>query len=132
MKFALEERLGLTIPTLHPVIPWLVESAAHLWSRCNVGQDGKTGYERSKGKPANVIGLVFGELVLRRKKRECGHLAKLSSLWNDGIYLGATGKTNEYILGGRSGVCKTRTVCRMPREEGWLGELSLSMVVGVP
>ena len=132
MNIAFEDRLGLIIPTLHPVMPWMVENAAHLWSRCNVGLGGKTGYERSKGKPAKVNGLEFKELVLWRKKREGGHLAKLSSLWNDGIYLDAKGKTNEYIIGDRNGVWKTRTVCRRPKEERWLGELNLSMVVGAP
>ena len=77
MIIAVEDRLGLIIPTLHPVMSWMVETAAHLWSRCNAGQDGKTGYESSKGKPAKVNGLEFGGLVLRRKKGEGERLAKL-------------------------------------------------------
>ena len=72
-----------------------------------MGKDGKTGYERNKGKAVRVNGLEFGELVLWRKKREGGRLAKLSRLWDDGMYLGAKGETAEYIIGDRSGVCQT-------------------------
>ena len=94
LNIALDDRLGLTIPTMHPAMPWIVENASHFLSRCVVGKDGKTGYECNKGKAARVNGLEFGELVLWRKKREGGHLANLSSLWNDGVYLGAKGITN--------------------------------------
>ena len=30
IEIALDDRLGLTIPTLHPVMSWMVENAAHL------------------------------------------------------------------------------------------------------
>ena len=104
MNIALEDKLGLTIPTVHPVMPWILENAARLLSRCIVGKDGETGYERNKGEATMVKGLEFGKLVLRRMRREGGRLAKLSGLWNDGVYLGAKGKTNAYIIGDRSGV----------------------------
>ena len=40
---------------------FLPEYAAYLLNRLEVGKDGKTAYERAKGKLATVVGLEFGE-----------------------------------------------------------------------
>ena len=50
MKEALGDRWKVKIPSKHPVMAWLVEYAAHLVNRFEVGKDGKTSYERCKGK----------------------------------------------------------------------------------
>ena len=51
LRRGLEQRLGLRLSGKHPVTAWLVERAADLLSKYQVGDDGKTGYERWKGKP---------------------------------------------------------------------------------
>ena len=38
----LEEKWGVQLPIEHPVWPWLVEYAAFLLTRGEVGEDGKT------------------------------------------------------------------------------------------
>ena len=43
LKSALESRWGVKIPTLHAVVPWLVEYAGLLVNRFEVGRDGKKG-----------------------------------------------------------------------------------------
>ena len=48
MKSALEERWGAMVPDKHPVIAWLVEYAAVLIKRCEVGK-GESGVRRTKG-----------------------------------------------------------------------------------
>ena len=68
LKGALEARWEVGIPTLHAIIPWMAEYAALLLNRFEVGRDGKTSYERSKGKKANALGLDLGEAVLWRRK----------------------------------------------------------------
>ena len=45
-----------------------MEYASHLLNRYEVGHDGKTAYERCKGKPAKNMGVEFGEGVLWRRK----------------------------------------------------------------
>ena len=79
LKLALERRWGVLIPARHCVIPWLVEYAAYLLNRFEVGQDGKTAYERLKGKQARTLGVEFGEAILWRSKPPGGALGKLSS-----------------------------------------------------
>ena len=133
LKLALEKRWGIKIPHRHSVIPWVVEYAAFLLNRYEVGHDGKTAYERLKGKRAKTLGIEFGEGVHWRMKQAKGALGKLDSLWSDGVYLGIKGKTGEIIIGDAEGVWRTRTIRRKPDAERWRDtHTHASMVVGVP
>ena len=96
-----------------------MEYAAITLNRFEVGADGRTAYERNKGKKASTIGLELGEAVLWRRKRIGQALGKLTSLWEDGICLGLMGKSNEVIIGDGRGVWKTRSVQRKPIGERW-------------
>ena len=58
--------------------------------------------------------MEIGEAVLWRRKKVSGPLGKLTSLWEDGMYLGIIGKSNEIIIGDGKGVWKTRSVQRKP------------------
>ena len=53
--------------------------AMYLINRLEVGKDGKTAYERVKGKVASVLGLEFGEKVLFMKTTKGKMMAKLRS-----------------------------------------------------
>ena len=55
--------MGERISSDHDLVPWLIEYAAVLLNRGHVGADGKTPYERLKGKRANLPGLQFGERI---------------------------------------------------------------------
>ena len=66
MKLAFESHLGEKIRSDHNLIPWLVEYAAVLLNRGQLGQDGNTSYARLKRKPANLLGMQFGERLLWR------------------------------------------------------------------
>ena len=50
MKIALESRIGKTIESTSNILPWMVTQAAALLSRIQKGADGRTAYERWKGK----------------------------------------------------------------------------------
>lgn len=56
MKLAFESHLGEKTPSDHNIVPWLVEYAAVLLNRGQVGQVGKIAYERLKGKTAKHLG----------------------------------------------------------------------------
>ena len=49
-KLALETRVGVRLPILHPVFPWLVEHCANILNKAVVGVDGKTAWERVRGR----------------------------------------------------------------------------------
>lgn len=61
LKLAFESHLVEKVQSDHNSIPWLVQNAAVLLNRWQVGQDGKTAYERLKDKPANLPGMEFGK-----------------------------------------------------------------------
>ena len=63
VKLALEDRLQADIPSGHPVMAWLVSHAADLLGKFGVGRDGRTGYERMKGKSYSGTHVEFGAKV---------------------------------------------------------------------
>jgi hypothetical protein len=119
MKDALEFKARVKIGCRHPVMPWIVEYAGHLLNRFEIGQDGKSAYERCKGKSARTLGIEFGESVHWKRKPVGGALAKATCLWEDGIFLGIRGASGEIIVGDERGVWKTRSVQRKPLSERW-------------
>ena len=136
LKDALGSRMKRGIPANHNVIAWMVEFAGVLVNRYEVGHDGKTPYERLHGKKSKLLGLEFGELVNFRRTRaptkDGRHrLAKLDSLWDDGVFLGYRAISGEVIVGTEKGVFRTRTVSRKPEEYRW-DPTNLDMVGGTP
>jgi hypothetical protein len=73
---AVETRWKVKIPADHPIICFLIEYAGFLLNRFEVGHDGKTAFERSKGKKAKTLGIEFGEAVLWKRKPSGGALGK--------------------------------------------------------
>ena len=120
LKIAVERRWKAEIPVDHPVLAWAVEYASFLLNRFEVGHDGKTAYERLKGKRATTLAIEFGEKVLwKMTAHQGGALGKLSSTWRVGVYLGVRGKSGELVVADRTGVWRTRTAQRKPFDERW-------------
>lgn len=92
LLIAVQATWGVEIPIGHPFICYLVECAAVLWNRFDVQADGKTVYERNKGKRAASLGIGIGEAVLWRRKKNGGALGKFTSLWEDCMYVGVMDK----------------------------------------
>jgi hypothetical protein len=93
-----------------------------------VGSDGKTAYERLKGKTAGLPGLQFGERILwksnvpsyRRKD-------KMESDWTEGIFLGQRTVSGEYLVGSKECIFRPRTVRRVPLAERWVDNLAFAL-----
>ena len=56
-------RLGRELDAKERIVAFIPEYAAYLYNRMIVGEDGKTAYERMKGKTQTLLGLEFGEKV---------------------------------------------------------------------
>ena len=63
MKLALESAIRTELDVHHPVFAWLVEHAADVLVKCAVGRDGRTPYERTKGKRYGGLVFEFGSAV---------------------------------------------------------------------
>ena len=93
IRRGLEQRLGLKLSGKHPLTSWLVEHAADLLSRFQVGDDGRTGYERPKGKKCKQEVAEFGEKVryqynLKAKAKD----DKMEVRWGEGSTSGNGGE----------------------------------------
>ena len=116
---ALEEKVGRQIDPEEAVVSFIPEYSAYVLNRLEVGKDGKTAYERVRGKKATVVGLEFGEKVLWRKKR-ANKMAKLRSRWAYGISVGVRTKSGElWVADKRGEIQKVRTAKRIPKEDRW-------------
>ena len=119
MKSALEARWQRNILDTENVVTWLVEYSAVLLNRREISKDGKTSYERLKGKRGYIPGVEFGEKILYKKAAGQSGAQALSSLWAEGIFLGLRPASGEYIVGNSEEVTRARTLRRRPEEIRW-------------
>ena len=88
----------------------MVEFARTLVNRYDVGHDGKTPYERLRGRSSRLLELEFAELVNFRRTPARNRLAKLDSVWSDGVFLGYRAVSGEMIVGTAAGVLRMENV----------------------
>ena len=89
-KLALEARWEADVPDNHPIMPWMADYSAVLVNRFEVGRDGRTAYERLKGKRARMKGLEFGERLQFKAQvwRWCEENAEVGGEMGSGRVLG--------------------------------------------
>ena len=99
MKSCPEMKIRKKIPEQHPLMSWLVEHTAWLLTVRLRGEDGKTAYERVRGRPFTKRLTDFGEEVLYKlpsKGPEADARGTLEPRWKRGCMLGFSRSTNEY------------------------------------
>ena len=102
------------LPMAHPSLPWLVGYAAQLLNRFRKGVDGKTAYERLKGKPYRKQLSSIAEVVMCTPlARERGAMNKLEERMFKGMYAGLIDKSDELVPLTREGALKCRAVKRL-------------------
>ena len=103
-----------------------------LVSRYLVGRDGRTGYERRKGRKCRLPVVPFGEVVWYREVRHGKQQReKGESEMKDGVWLGHANQTNEILIGTPEGVIRVYDVKR--KEEGARWEADrIRQVKGTP
>ena len=80
-----EDRVGASLSRKHAVTAWLVQHVSDLISPYHVGDDGRTGYDRDKGKTYTRDAVEFGEMIhYRRHKKQQSRDWKLEENWEEG------------------------------------------------
>jgi hypothetical protein len=97
---------------------FIPEYAVYLLNRLEVGHDGKTAYERSKGKKPTVLGIEFGEKVLFKLK-PAQKMEKINPRWEYGIFVGVRRRSGEIWVSTKEKVFAVRSVTRIPIESRW-------------
>ncbi len=124
MKSCLEDDLKMKIDANENIMKWLVSHAAMTISRYQVGKDGRTAYERLKGRQCTKQITKFAEQVLYKvTKRKGEHDEKCEARWEYATWLGIYPKTNEHIVCHRDGVIKCRCIRRLRDDLKWNGNI---------
>ena len=50
LKYCLEKQIGFRNPSRHPLVAWMARHACHVINWCSKGHDGRSAYERVKGR----------------------------------------------------------------------------------
>ena len=66
LKSAREARWGIKIKARDAVVPWLMEYAAHLLNRFEVGHDGKTSFSHPRGRTCDEGLCAFSKRMYRK------------------------------------------------------------------
>ena len=109
MKSAMESRYNCKISQDHCILPWIVRHAAATMNRYNVGDDGKTPYQKCKGRKFDANMHEMGENVMYLVPKKSGTY-KLEARFEEGIWIGHRDMSGESYISTREGVLKVRTV----------------------
>eukprot|EP00929_Paragymnodinium_shiwhaense_P111971 TRINITY_DN8021_c0_g1_i4.p1 TRINITY_DN8021_c0_g1~~TRINITY_DN8021_c0_g1_i4.p1 ORF type:complete len:1618 (+),score=271.11 TRINITY_DN8021_c0_g1_i4:701-5554(+) len=120
---------GLRVTMGHSIMPWLIRHASWLICRFQIKADGKTAYERLRGRQYNGEVVEFGELV--HYKDPSKELGKLDDRWHTGLWLGKSMASDEHYIGTPIGVRRARSIWRRPEKLRWV-RAELDRLQGAP
>ena len=132
LTLCLEEQIGARIPVGHPLLTWLVRHAA--WCRTSRirGSDGRTAYEKARGRAFKTPMVGFAEhcryKVRAQEKRDDG----LPWRWYTGIFVGIDLQTGQYIFydtSEKGGIRHARTLMRLLDPQKWSADLTAKVHV---
>ena len=104
---ALREKLSRKIDARERIVAFIPEYAAYLMNRLEVGKDGKTAYERVRGKKATVLGIEFGEKLLYKVKPQ-SKLEKINPRFEYGIFVGVRRRSGEVWIATKDRLVSAR------------------------
>ena len=127
LKLYLESNIKITIPAAHPIMNWLVEHGAEVLNRFHVGPDGRTAYERVKGKKYQGDSIEFGRSVHHRHAGKVQG-GSMEARWSQGVWLGTKVTSGEHMISMSDGtIVQARSVMLKPENESWNAEEVLSV-----
>ena len=132
MRHSLQQKMGAVLPGPHPVTCWLVEHASDLLNKYQLGEDGRTAYQRLRGKVWSRDVVEFGEKVhYRMNLKNLPREQKLEPRWEEGFFLGVKWRTGECWIGTPTGVVRASAIRRVGGHRRWDAQ-GLLGVKGVP
>ena len=131
LKLAFEANAKCDLSVSSPAFAWLIEHAADLLTKCSVGPDGMTPYERLRGKRYLGEMYEFGACVhIKIRGKPIGGV--MEARWLPGVWLGKRWTTDEHIVALPGGtVARAREVRPMPDDQAFDSEI-VKGIVGLP
>ena len=132
LKEHVEDKAKIKLSTADVLVNWLIRWSAMICSRYMVGRDGKTPYERRRGRRCNIPAVAFGEKVHYKELRQSKEQKeKFQSEWRHGVWLGHARSSNEHLIGTSEGAIKAYAIKRQGEEQRWDATL-LKELQGTP
>ena len=119
LRSRFEENYGESVGSDHKMLPFLVRHCAWLITHYQVKSDGKTTYERLRGRPYQGQVAEFAEVVHFRDRRKAADMPKLDDRWSSGLCLGKSLASDEHYVGTSGGVRSCRSIWRRPEKQRW-------------
>ena len=129
LKAALEHRIGTRVPPDARILCFLVEYAAYLMNRCDIGSDGKKPLQRLHGRRDHTPILAFGEKILYMPAKPARG-GKWEPRFHPGVFVEMLNSSSEGVVVTEQGTAiKTRSanVRRIPKSERWNADRILGM-----
>ena len=128
IKDVSEDKANISLDSWDIITQWIVRWAAMSVSRYMVGKDGRTAYERRRGRRCNVPSVPLGEIVSHKQIREHKEAKnKFDPELHEGVWLGHVRMTNETIIGTKEGVVRAYATIRKEEGARWTGEMIKQM-----
>ena len=113
------------------MLPFLVRHSAWQTAHYQVKSDGKTSYERLRGRPYQGQVAEFAEVVHFRDPGKAADMPKLDDQWSLALWLGKSLASDEHYVGTSAGVRRCRSIWRRPENQRW-GRKMLNEMIGDP
>ena len=115
-KDHVEYHANIKLEPHDPIILWMCRWAGMAYNRFHVGEDGKTPWERARGRKCHMDVVPIGEKVWYKRLKD-GSRDKMAAQYEEGIWLGHARTPNEMIIGVRDGVIAAVTIKRMEEKD---------------
>lgn len=93
----LERRANFKVPINHPLMEWLVEHSADMLNKCSHGSDGRSPYQRIKGRAFHGELAPFGSAIMFRVVGKVKG-GELTDRWLPGVWLGKRFASDEHLV----------------------------------
>ena len=122
VKLGFEKHVGTVVPDRHPIFSWMVEHVGWILTTRTRGSDGRTGFQRVRGKPftkrlVQIMEQCLYKLPVKGPQREAA--GKLGARWRRGIFLGFNRASSEYLFWDGNQVARSRAVQRLKKGLRW-------------
>ena len=130
IKCPIESRTQEPLSDHSLVIPWLVEHAGCILSKCQNGRDGRTPFGRLHGKKPIRKFVPFGEKVLARQITTDPR-NRMNPRYQYGGWLGMRNNSAECFIGNAEGLFRAPENRRLEPHDRW-DTKAINSVIGVP
>ena len=125
LKDQLEGNAQVKLSMDNAIMLWMLIHAGNILTCFKVQRDGRTAFQRLRGRKATSYMAQFGEKVLFQKVTHSSRANKMDSRWDYGLYLGFSTRSMESNIWTPDGMEKARNIRRLTEDKRWDADMIL-------